>query len=224
MATSAEMVFMLDVDNTLLDNDRFLADLTARLDQSFGRAERERYWQIYERRRKDLGYADYLGTLEEFRPGNDDEAQLLQMSGFLLDYPFEDLLYPGANAAVAHLTAMGTTIILSDGDIVFQPRKIRRSGLWDAVAGRVLVYLHKERMLDRMELHFPAGHYVMVDDKAQLLAAMKPLLGDRLTTVFVRQGHYALDPSVAGIAPAPDMVVEHIGDLNDFSLPDFRVR
>jgi FMN phosphatase YigB (HAD superfamily) len=214
---------MLDVDNTLLDNDRFIADLTARLDQLFGEAERARYWRIYDDRRESLGYADYLGSLQEFRLGNDDEANLLQLSGFLLDYPFRELLYPDSLAVIEHLRGIATTLILSDGDIVFQPRKIRRSGLWDAVEGRVLVYLHKERMLDTIERHFPARRYVMVDDKARLLAAVKRLVGDRLTTIFPRQGHYALDPAVADITPSPDVTVEHIGKLLEFSVRDFDV-
>lgn len=222
MATSAEVVFMLDVDNTLLDNDRFAADLTARLDQLMGVSERERYWRIYGNRRSTLGYADYLGALEEFRLNSGDEAGLLQLSDFLLDYPFADLLYPGSMAVIAHLRGMGTTIVLSDGDIVFQPRKIRRCGVWDAVEGRVLVYLHKERMIEATERYFPGGRYVMVDDKAALLAVMKGQLDGRLTTVFARQGHYAFAPEVAGVSPQPDLTIEHIGELLSFSLADFR--
>lgn len=217
----AEVVFMLDVDDTLLDNDRFAANLSARLDDAFGEAEGERYWQIYGQLRERLGYADYLGALQEFRLGSDDETDLLQMSDFLLEYPFGELLYPDARAVVDHLSSMGTTIILSDGDIVFQPRKIRRSGLWDAVEGRVLVYLHKERMLDTLQRLFPARRYVMLDDKPQLLAAFKRVLGDRLTTVFVRQGHYAAQSAGTEIDPPPDASVGQIGDLLNFSLPDF---
>ena len=220
MLTSVPIVFLIDVDNTLLDNDRFAADLTARLDQDFGKAERERYWTIYRERRDKLSYADYLGTLQEFRVGSDNEQALLQMSAFLLDYPFDERLYPRAGDAIRHLNDMGTTVILSDGDIVFQPRKIQRSGLWNAVEGRVLVYLHKERMLHAMQRDFPARHYVMLDDKPQLLAAMKRVLVDRLTTVFVRQGHYAAESGRVAIDPVPDVVVDHIGDLCDVA-PDF---
>ena len=215
MLTSRPIVFLIDVDNTLLDNDRFAADLTARLDHDFGKAERERYWSIYRQQRDKVSYADYLGTLQKFRVGSDNEPALLQMSAYLLDYPFGERLYPRARDAIQHLNAIGTTVILSDGDIVFQPRKIQRSGLWDAVDGRVLVYLHKERMLDVMQGDFPAKHYVMIDDKPQLLAAMKRVLADRMTTVFVRQGHYATESESVEIDPAPDLVVEHIGDLCD---------
>lgn len=220
MADPAEPAFMIDVDNTLLDNDRFIAELTAQLDQLFGEAERQRYWRLYENRRGTLGYADYLGTLQDLRLENNDEAALLEASEFLLDYPFADLLYPDALAVVDHLGRMGTTVILSDGDIVFQPRKIRRSGLWGAFAGRVLVYVHKEHMLDDIAQRFPAAHYMMVDDKVRLLAAMKLQLDDRLTTIFPRQGHYAVEAGVADIAPAPDVTVERIGDLLGFSLQD----
>jgi FMN phosphatase YigB (HAD superfamily) len=219
--TQAQVVFLLDVDNTLLDNDRFGADLTARLDHVFGRAERERYWSIYAELRDKLGYADYLGALQQFRAGSDDEPALLQMSAFLLDYPFSERLYPLALEAIAHLRRFGLPVILSDGDMVLQPRKIQHSGIWNAVEGRVLIYLHKERMLDAMRRRFPAAHYVMVDDKPQVLAAMKRALGAKLTTVFVRQGHYAAESVNAAIDPAPDRSIERIGDLLDHGLADF---
>ena len=220
MSAPAPVVFLLDVDNTLLDNDRFATDLTARLEHDFGKAERERYWSIYAGLRDQHGYADYLGALQDFRASCDDEPALLQMSAFLLDYPFHERLYPRALDAIRHLGTMGAAAILSDGDIVFQPRKIQRSGLWDAVAGQVLVYLHKERMLDAIRQRFPAAHYVMIDDKPQLLAAAKRVLGDRLTTVFVRQGHYAAASARIAIDPAPDVIVKHIGDLCDLALRD----
>ena len=222
MQTQAKVVFLLDVDNTLLDNDRFIADLTSRLNRDFGKTERERYWSIYGERRDTLGYADYLGALQEFRTDSNNEEALLQMSAFLLDYRFSERLYPRALATIKHLGTMGTTAILSDGDIVFQPRKIQRSGLWYAFDGRVLVYLHKERMLDELQRRFPALHYVMIDDKPQLLAAMKRVLVDRLTTVFVRQGHYAAEAERITIDPVPDATVQHIGDLCDLALADFR--
>jgi FMN phosphatase YigB (HAD superfamily) len=221
VTTPAEIVFLLDVDNTLLDNDRFAADLTAQLDQVFGPEGRERYWSIYAELRDALGYADYLGALQRFRIGNDNESALLQTSTFLLDYPFNERLYPHALAAIEHLCAIGTPVILSDGDIVFQPRKIHHSGLWDAVDGRVLIYVHKERMLDAMQRRFPAKRYVMVDDKPQLLAAMKRVLGNRLTTVFVRQGHYAAESASIAIDPAPDKIIQHIGDLRKLAKSDF---
>jgi FMN phosphatase YigB (HAD superfamily) len=220
----SDFVFLLDVDNTLLDNDRFAADLGERLEKSFGPAERERYWSIFGRLRDRLGLADYLGSLQEFRAGLDDRPELLAMSEFLLQYPFAERLFPRALEAIAHLATLGRPAVLSDGDIVFQPRKIQRSGIWDAVEGRVMIYLHKERVLDHMQVRYPAQHYVMVDDKPNLLAAMKSALGARLTTVFVRQGHYAFAPESKSVTPAPDMVIEHIGDLVNHSSSDFQVR
>ena len=208
-----DTVFLLDVDNTLLDNDRFSADLDARLERDFGAAQRGRYREIYAALRDQLGYADYLGAMQAFRAGLDEDVDLLQMSTFLLDYPFAERLYPQALDTIAHLHALGTPVVLSDGDIVFQPRKIQRSGLWDAVHGRVLVYLHKERMLDAMQRRFPARHYVMVDDKPHLLAAMKIAMGDRLSTIFVQQGHYARDSIGDAIGPAPDITIARIADL-----------
>jgi FMN phosphatase YigB (HAD superfamily) len=220
----AALVFLLDVDNTLLDNDRFAADLGDRLEQSFGAPERARYWDIFARRRELLGLADYLGALQDFRTGLDDHAELLGMSQFVLEYPFAERLFPGALEAVAHLGTLGSPVVLSDGDIVFQPRKIQRSGIWSAVAGRVLIYLHKEKMLDHVERRYPARHYVMVDDKANLLAAMKSALGSKLTTVFVRQGHYAFAPESKNATPPPDLVIERIEDLINHPSPYFEVR
>jgi FMN phosphatase YigB (HAD superfamily) len=220
---SGELVFLLDVDNTLLDNDRFAADLGDRVQQAFGAAQRERYWRIFAELRASLGRADYLETLQVFRAGLDGDPQLLEMSNFLLEYPFADRLFPQALAAVAHLNKFGRTVVLSDGDIVYQPRKIHRSGIWDAVAGRVLIYVHKELMLDQMRQRYAAAHYVMVDDKPNLLAAMKRVLGGTLTTVFVRQGHYAQQPESAGVEPAPDRVIDKIADLLTFSQSDFQV-
>jgi FMN phosphatase YigB (HAD superfamily) len=222
-ATAGELVFLLDVDNTLLDNDRFGADLGDRLEQAFGGAERARYWQIFTDRREQLGFADYLGTLQLFRAGLDDDPQLLAMSQYLLEYPFASLVYPSALAAVAHLGSFGKPVVLSDGDVVFQPRKIQHSGIWNAVAGRVMIYLHKERVLDRVQERYPAAHYVMVDDKPYLLAAMKSVLGAKLTTVFVRQGHYALAAQSNTGQPAPDRVIERIGDLQTLGNSDFQV-
>jgi FMN phosphatase YigB (HAD superfamily) len=211
--TSGATVYLIDVDNTLLDNDRFLTDLGARLEQSFGTAGRDRYWQLYAAARAELGYADYLATLQRFRVGHDDDPALLQMSAFLLEYPFADRLYPRALEVVAYLHTLGQPAILSDGDVIFQPRKIQRSGIWDAVNGRVMIYVHKELMLESMQRRFPASHYVMIDDKPQLLAKMKQVLGERLTTVFVRQGHYAHEVDGVALQPAPDQSIDHIGDL-----------
>lgn len=213
MLTRNDTVILLDVDNTLLDNDRFGADLGDRLTRLFGAAERERYWAIFAELRLALGYADYLGALQKFRLGIENDPQLLLMSGFLLEYPFAERLFPRALETIAHLSKLGQTVILSDGDIVFQPRKIQRSGLWRAVDGRVMVGLHKERSLDAMQRRFPATHYVMVDDKPQLLVTMKRLLGPELTTVFVRQGHYAAESRDAIFDPAPDACIDRIAEL-----------
>jgi FMN phosphatase YigB (HAD superfamily) len=216
MTALNETVFLLDVDNTLLDNDRIVDDLDDHLRREFGLECRDRYWTIFEALRVELGYADYLGALQRYRLGALNDPRLLIMSSFLVDYPFADRLYAGALDVIHHLRSWGPTVILSDGDVVFQPRKTQRSGLWDAVEGRVLIYLHKERMLDEVERRYPARQYVMVDDKLRILAAMKKLLGDRLTTVFPRQGHYALDPKNTAAYPPADLMVERIGDLAGF--------
>lgn len=216
----APVIFLLDVDNTLLDNDRFAADLGDKLEQAFGATERDRYWAIYAQLRDELGYADYLGTLQRFRAGLDNERALLLMSAWLLEYPFAERLYPNALDTLAHLQAMGPTVILSDGDMVFQPRKIQHAGLWAALHGEVLIYLHKQRMLVAMQQRYPAAHYVMVDDKPQILADMKQRLGHKLTTVFVRQGHYAA-AAPADVQPAPDITIACIGDLRGRKLGDF---
>jgi FMN phosphatase YigB (HAD superfamily) len=207
------VAFLLDVDNTLLDNDRFGSDLGARLEELFGRAERERYWSIYDELRDSVGYADYLGALQRFRAGREDDPALLRMSEFLLEYPFAERLYPHALEVIAKLRGVGAPAVLSDGDVVFQPRKVQRSGIWAAVEGRVLIYVHKERELEAVRRRCPAAHYVMVDDKPRLLEAMKRQLGRELTTVFVRQGHYAAEAAERAFDPAPDLDLAGIGDL-----------
>ena len=212
------VVFLLDCDNTLLDNDRVQDDLRAHLASEFGPESRDRYWTIFEALRAELGYADYLGALQRYRLSAMNDPRLLQMSAFLIDYPFADRLYPHALEAIAHLRSRGPTVILSDGDVVFQPRKVQRSGLWQAVEGRVLIYIHKEHMLDEVMQRYPARHYVMVDDKLRILAAMKANLGDRLFTVFPRQGHYALDPHNLATYPPADLAIERIGALLDCDL------
>ncbi len=213
----AEIVFLLDCDNTLLDNDRVQDDLRSHLASAFGTAQRDRYWGILETLRAELGYVDYLGALQRYRLGAMNDPRLLTMSSFLVDYPFAERLYPRALGAIEHLRRWGPTVILSDGDVVFQPRKVQRSGLWNAVEGRVLIYIHKERMLDDVERRYPARHYVMVDDKLRILAAMKDIWRDRLTTVFPRQGHYALDPRELAACPPADLAIERIGDLLEWS-------
>ena len=206
------VVFLLDVDNTLLDNDRVADDLKQFLNEEVGTERQERYWALFEELRRELGYADYLGALQRYRLEYPRDPHLLALSAFLIDYPFADRLFPGALEAVRYLGRRGTTVILTDGDVVFQPRKIRRSGLFAAVEGRVLIYVHKERELDDVAARFPAEHYVFVDDKVRLLDAVKQAWGARLTTVFVRQGHYALDPDVSRY-PKPDVAIERIADL-----------
>jgi len=205
-------VFLLDVDNTLLDNDRFADDLGDRVEAAFGAAGRARYWALYAELRDALGYADYLGALQKFRGDHEDDPALLALSDYLMEYPFADRLYPGALDAIAHLRTLGTTGILSDGDIVFQPRKIRRAGLWDAVDGELMICVHKQARLDAVQARYPADHYVMVDDKPGILADMKRTLGDRVTTVFVRQGHYAAAADPA-LRPAPDLDIAGIDAL-----------
>ena len=213
------VVFLLDVDNTLLDNDHIAADLDDHLQRQFGRESRDRYWAIFEALRLELGYADYLGALQRYRLEDLTDPRLLLMSSFLVDYPFATRLYPGALDVIQHLRGWGPTVILSDGDVVFQPRKVQRSGLWEAVEGRVLIYLHKEQMLDDVEQRYPARYYVVVDDKLRILAAMKAILGDRLTTIFPRQGHYALNSRNDPAYPPADITVERIGDLVNYNLP-----
>ncbi len=214
----SDVVFLFDVDNTLLDNDRVTGDLRRYLEREVGSERAERYRAIFEGLRAELGYADYLGALQRYRVEHPRDPHLLGVSLYLVNYPFADRLYPGALDAVAHLRARGPTAILSDGDVVFQPRKIERSGLWEAVAGQVLIYIHKEQMLDDVEARYPARHYIMVDDKLHLLAAMKAVWGDRLTTIFVRQGHYAHDPRILAAYPPADLTIERIDHLAGYGL------
>ena len=220
---TARVVFLLDVDNTLLDNDRIIVDLRRHLEHEFGAASADHYWVHFEELRSELGYADYLGALQRYRcdaeRGGPDDRRLLLMAGFLVDYPFAERLFPRAIELIDRLSKFGPTVILSDGDVVFQPRKVQRSGLWDAVGGRVLIFIHKEQMLDAVERAYPACRYVVVDDKLRILAAMKSVWRDRLTTVFPRQGHYALDPTIVTAYPPADVTIECIGELLDHDLP-----
>ncbi len=218
-STPASVVFLVDVDNTLLDNDRLIRDLMSHIEREYGAQSRERYSEILEEVRSTLGYVDYLGALQQYRPEHIDDPRLLRMSSFLVDYPFANRLYPAALDVLEHLDAQGTTVILSDGDVVFQPRKVERAGLWGAVDGRVLIYVHKEQMLDQVESRYPARHYVMIDDKIRILHAVKSAWGDRVTTVLPRQGHYAHDPVAMASFPPADLTVERIADLlqHDFT-------
>jgi FMN phosphatase YigB (HAD superfamily) len=205
----------LDVDNTLLDNDRIEKDVSDHLTRTFGREACDRYWSILEQLRSELGYADFLGALQRYRAERLHDPHVLEMSSFLVDYPFAERLYPTALELVRWLGSKWVTVILSDGDAVFQPRKVARSGLWRAVEGRVLIYIHKEQMLDDVERRYPAEHYVFVDDKLRLLNAVKQIWGNRVTTVFPKQGHYAVDPSVKTYPPA-DVTIARIADLTEY--------
>jgi hypothetical protein len=208
-----DIVFLFDVDNTLLDNDRVQDDLSEHLAQNYGVAARDRYWEILRVLAEELGYNDYLGALERYRLEAMHCPKVLLMSSWLVDYPFAERLYPGALDVVKHVQQWGPAVILSDGDAVFQPRKVDRSGLWRAMDGRVLIYIHKERELDDVERLYPAKHYVLIDDKLRILSAVKQIWGSRVTTVFPKQGHYALDPQAIATYPPADIELARIGDL-----------
>jgi FMN phosphatase YigB (HAD superfamily) len=220
LITMHDLVFLFDVDNTLLDNDRVEADLAAHLTESYG-VDSKLYWDIFERLRRELGYADYLGALERFRLEKLHDPRVLRMSSWLVDYPFADRLYAGALDAIKHVQQWGPAVILSDGDAVFQPRKVERSGLWAAVDGRVLIYVHKERELADVERFYPARRYVMVDDKLRILNVVKQVWGERVTNIFVRQGHYARDPQILADCQPADIQLDHLSDLNNCSLAAF---
>jgi FMN phosphatase YigB (HAD superfamily) len=211
-------VFLFDVDNTLLDNDHVSADLKRHLINKVGASSAGRYWEIFEQLRAELGYADYLGALQRYRIERPREPKLLAVSHFMINYPFANRLFPESLDAVAYTQRLGRAAILSDGDVVFQPRKIDRSGLYEIFEGNVLIYIHKELELDDVEAKFPAAHYVMVDDKVRILAAIKKYWGTRVTTVFPRQGHYALDAEQVAKYPKPDITIERIGELQQYSL------
>ena len=210
-----EVVFLLDVDNTLLDNDAVIEDLKRHLIDALGVESQQRYWELFEQLREELGYADYLGALQRYRIERPRDPHVLRISLFLLHYPFADRLYPRALDVVSKLRRVGQVVILSDGDVVFQPRKVERSGLWAAVEGEVLIYIHKEQMLDDVERRYPARRYVIVDDKARVLAAIKAVWRERLTTVFVRQGHYEADAQLVASYPPADISVDRIEALLD---------
>ena len=219
MTETPRVVFLFDVDNTLVDNDRVQAHLKEHLAQTYGDATRDRYWDILEELRQELGYVDYLGALERYRVEALHRPEVLRMSSWLVDYPFADRLYPGALDAVKHVQQWGTPVILSDGDAVFQPRKVERSGLWRVFDGRVLIYIHKEEELDDVARLYPADHYVMIDDKLRILSAVKKIWGERVTTVFPKQGHYALDPEILAECPPADIELAKISDLVSYDLP-----
>jgi FMN phosphatase YigB (HAD superfamily) len=218
MLTSNPIVFLVDVDNTLLDNDHIQADLRRHLEREFGAGCRDRYWAILEQLFTDLGYRDYLGALQRYRVEHPKDIHLLSMSSWLVDYPFANRLYPGSLDVLERLRGWGHTVILSDGDVVFQPRKVERSGISEAVEGHVLIYIHKEEELDDVAQRYPARHYVLIDDKPRILASVKKVWGDRVTTILPRQGQYAHGPD-ADSYPTADFTVERIGDLVGYDLP-----
>jgi FMN phosphatase YigB (HAD superfamily) len=216
MITTRPPVFLVDVDNTLIDNDRIQSDLRRHLEREFGADCRDRYWAILEQLFTDLGYRDYLGALQRYRVEHPQDIHLLTMSSYLVDYPFANRLYPGSLDVIEHFAAWGRVVILSDGDVVFQPRKVERSGIFEAVNGHVLIYIHKEEELDDVARRYPAEHYVLVDDKPRILAAVKNVWGDSVTTVLPRQGQFARAPGLAD--PPADLTVERIADLLQYDL------
>ena len=216
--SNSRTVFLFDVDNTLVDNDRVADDLQRHLQKNVGAESAGRYWQLFEQLRAELGYADYLGALQRYRVEMPRDPKLLEVSYFMVNYPFANRLFPGSLDAVEHARKFGLPVILSDGDVVFQPRKVDRSGLYEYFEGHVLIYVHKELELADVETKYLARHYVMVDDKVRLLTAIKNHWGERVTTVFPRQGHYALDDALVAQFPAPDLTLGRIGELQDYSL------
>jgi haloacid dehalogenase-like hydrolase len=221
MSTRFDIVFLFDVDNTLIDNDRVQADLKEHFEQAYGIAARDRYWEILERLRNEVGYVGYLGALERFRIETIHRPDVLRMSSWLVDYPFADRLYPGALDAVKHVQQWGIAVILSDGDAVFQPRKVERSGLWQAFHDRVLIYVHKEQELDDVERFYPADHYVLIDDKLPILTAVKKTWNERVTTVFPKRSRYAHDPKILSEFAPADIELASIKDLITYDLSAF---
>jgi FMN phosphatase YigB (HAD superfamily) len=217
---SKGVVFLFDVDNTLLDNDRVSADLKQYLANRVGEDHQRRYWALFEELRTELGYADYLGALQRYRTEYPRDPNLLAVSEFLIEYHFANRLFPNSLDVLEHVAQWGQPVILSDGDVVFQPHKIRRSGLFDAVNGHVLIYVHKEHELEDVRQRYPADHYVLVDDKVRILTAIKKAWGNGVTTVFPRQGHYARDPNIVAAYPPADISIERVGDLIEYGLND----
>jgi len=217
-AAAARVVFLFDVDNTLLDNDRVTADLRRHLEREVGPQRAQQYWTFFEQLRAELGYADYLGALQRYRQEFPHDPRLLTVSHFLINYPFANRLFPDSLDVLEFVKQWGPAVILSDGDVVFQPRKVDRAGLFEAVDGRVLIYVHKEMELDDVAQRYPAEHYVLVDDKLRILSAVKKIWGARVSTIFVRQGHYAHDPKIVAAYPPADVSLGRIGELLDCDL------
>ena len=223
MSEPSRIVFLFDVDNTLLDNDRVTEDLRSYLEREFGHERQQRYWTIFEQLRGELGYADYLGALQQYRAEYPRDPHLLTVSHFLIHYPFVDRLYPNALEVIQHVKQWGAVVILSDGDVVFQPRKVERSGIYDAVGGNVLIYSHKDQELNDVEQRYPAEHYVLIDDKLRILSAVKTTWASRVRTVFPRQGHYAMDLQALARFPPADVTIARIGDLLKHDLSTLQI-
>ncbi|MFV0387818.1 MAG: HAD family hydrolase [Pyrinomonadaceae bacterium] len=216
-----ETVYLFDIDNTLLDNDSVTRDLRTFLQAEVGKKRADGYWKIFEELRHKLGYADYLGALQEYRLKHPYDSHLLILSTYLVNYPFANRLIPQSLDVVKKARSYGTAVVLTDGDVVFQPRKVERSGLFEAFAGNILIYIHKEQELADIERRYPARHYVLVDDKIRILTAVKRSWGERVTTVFVRQGHYAFDETEVGKYPPADFAVNEIRELLDLDFNNF---
>ncbi|MGA2411367.1 MAG: HAD family hydrolase [Candidatus Binataceae bacterium] len=212
-------IFLFDVDNTLVDNDHVIADLMHHLEHDIGQERQRHYWTIFEELRSQLGYADYLGALQRYRIEHPRDFNILAVSSYLLEYPFANRLLPNSLDVVDRCQSLGETILVTDGDVVFQPLKIRRSGLHEAFEGKVLIYIHREMELDDITSRYPADHYVFIDDKVRILSAIKKAWGSRVTTIFPRQGHYAMDEAEVAKYPKPDFTIERIGMLMDTDLP-----
>lgn len=210
---NGNIVFLFDVDNTLLDNDRVTEDLKRHLEQHVGHDRQQCYWEFFEQLRSELGYADYLGALQRYRIAYPRDPGLLIVSHFLVNYPFATRLYPDSLDVIDHVKQWGKPVVLSDGDVVFQPLKVERSGIWETIEGNVLIYIHKEQELEDVAKRFPASHYVLIDDKLRILTAVKQIWGERVTTIFPRQGHYARDAKALAAFPPADISVDRIGDL-----------
>ena len=222
MNSKSGLVFLFDVDNTLLDNDHVIADLKRYLQERVGPDRQQSYWDIFEQLRSELGYADYLGALQRYRIKYPCDPELLTVSHFMINYPFATRLYPDSLDVVEHVKPWGLPVVLSDGDVVFQPLKVERSGISEAFAGNVLIYIHKEQELDDVASRFPADHYVLIDDKLRILTEVKKIWGAKVTTVFPKQGHYANDPKILAEFPPADVSVNRIGDLLGYGLESFQ--
>ncbi len=216
------VVFLFDVDNTLIDNDRIIADMMHHLEQDIGPASAKKYWEYFEQIRGELGYADYLGALQRYRINHPRDFHIVSVSRFLINYHFANRLMPGSLDVLERFQQFGETAILSDGDMIFQPLKVERSGLDDAVDGKVMIYIHKEQELDDVTARYPADHYILIDDKIRILAAVKKIWGKRVTTVFPRQGHYAADANEVAKYPAADVTIDRIDQMLEYDLDRLR--